>query len=56
MFRKFCGDEALKNVAIVTNMWGEVSLEKGIAREKELASDDDFFKPVLQRDARMMRH
>lgn len=55
MFRKFCGDEALKNVAIVTNMWGEVSLERGIAREQELASDDGFFKPVLQ-DARMMRH
>lgn len=56
MFRKLCGDETLKNIVIVTNMWGEVSLEKGIAREKELQTDDILFKPVLQRGAVMLRH
>jgi len=56
MFRKLCGESTLKNVAIVTNMWGEVSLAKGEAREKELASRDIFFKPVLDKEARLLRH
>ncbi|EMD33879.1 hypothetical protein CERSUDRAFT_125649 [Gelatoporia subvermispora B] len=56
MFRKLCGDEALRNVVIVTNMWGEVTTERGAAREKELASDDILFKPVLDKGARMVRH
>lgn len=56
MFRKLCGDETLDNVAIVTNMWGEVSLEMGIAREQELATDDIFFKPVIDGGAGMLRH
>ncbi len=56
MFRKLCGDETLKNVVIVTNMWGEVTLERGAARELELATDDLLFKPVLSNGARMVRH
>ncbi|EMD32149.1 hypothetical protein CERSUDRAFT_109041 [Gelatoporia subvermispora B] len=56
MFRKLCGDDTLKNVLIVTNMWGEVSAEVGSAREKELATDDILFKPVLEKGARMLRH
>ncbi|KAJ3525844.1 hypothetical protein NMY22_g10407 [Coprinellus aureogranulatus] len=56
MFRKLCGDSTLKNVVVMTNMWGEVSKELGEARERELASEDEFFKPVLDNDARMVRH
>lgn len=56
MFRKLCGDDALKNIIIVTNMWGQVSPEIGMAREKELASDDILFKPVLDKGAVMLRH
>lgn len=56
MFRKLCGDETLKNVVIVTNMWGEVALEKGMAREHELRTDDLLFKPVLDKGAEMLRH
>ena len=56
MFRKLCGDSALKNVVIVTNMWGEVDLEVGNAREIELATEDIFFKPVLDKAAQMIRH
>jgi hypothetical protein len=36
MFRKLCGDSALRNVVIVTNMWGEVKPQVGEAREAEL--------------------
>ena len=36
VFRQLCGDEALTNVAIVTNMWENVEPATGVAREKEL--------------------
>lgn len=56
LFRQLCGDSTLKNVVIVTNMWGDVSEERGIARETELATTDMFFKPVLEKGAQMLRH
>ena len=56
MFRELCGDSTLKNVVLVTNMWGEVSKEVGEAREAELAREDIFFKPVLEKGARLLRH
>ncbi|KAG1750745.1 hypothetical protein EDB19DRAFT_2009187 [Suillus lakei] len=55
-FRKLCGESSLKNVIIVTSMWSEVTREIGEAREAELASMDRFFKPVLEKGARMLRH
>ncbi|KIM56893.1 hypothetical protein SCLCIDRAFT_69667, partial [Scleroderma citrinum Foug A] len=56
IFRELCGDNTLRNVLIVTNMWGSVNPKIGEAREKELASNDKFFKPVLEKGARMLRH
>jgi hypothetical protein len=56
MFRELCGDSSLKNVVILTNMWGEVNKEVGEARERELANDDLFFRPVLEKGAKMIRH
>jgi len=56
MFRNLCGDTTLKNVAIVTNMWGKIDLHIGQARERELASKDIFFKSVLDKGARLVRH
>ena len=49
-----CGDQALRNVVIVTNMWGKVTPDVGGARERELA--DDFFKSALDKGARFFRH
>ncbi|KAF7789639.1 hypothetical protein EIP86_000585 [Pleurotus ostreatoroseus] len=56
MFRKLCGDETLQNVVIVTNMWGEVTPERGAAREQELRTDEVLFKPVIDKGAQMLRH
>ena len=56
MFRKLCGEMALRNLFIVTNMWGDVDLRIGEAREAQLMKDDLFFKPVLDSGARMARH
>ena len=54
MFRELCGEHALKNVALVTNMWSAVTREVGEAREKELSAT--FFKPVLEKGAQMVWH
>src|SRR5579872_4044981 len=45
MFRKLCGDPSLKNVILVTNMWGKVEKGVGEAHEKELT--EVFFKAAL---------
>ena len=54
VFRELCGEDALKNVVLVTNMWSAVTREVGEAREKELCAN--FFKPVLEKGAQMVRH
>lgn len=54
MLRKLCGDSALKNVILVTNMWGKVPLNVGEAREQDLVRE--FFKPALDKGAQLARH
>jgi hypothetical protein len=56
LFRNLCGDSTLRNVVIMTNMWSRVSLEEGESREAELASQDIFFKPVLDKGGQLVRH
>ena len=56
MFRKLCGDDTLKNVTIVTTMWGEVDSAKGAAREGQLRADEKFFKLAIDNDAQLVRH
>ena len=52
--RELCGDATLGNVVLVTNMWGGVSREVGEGRENGLS--DNFFRPALDKGARMVRH
>ncbi len=54
MFRELFDDTTLKNVVLVTNMWGDVSRDVGEDREQELSKE--FFKPVLDKGAKMVRH
>ena len=54
MFRELCGDTTLKNVIIVTNMWGGVPRNISESREHELSSN--FFKSALEKGAQMVRH
>ena len=54
MPRELCGDHALKNVILVTNMWGDVSPDVGEAREQELVRP--LFKSALDEGARLARH
>ena len=54
MFRNLCGDDTLKGVFLVTNMWGEVTQEDGEEREEQLTSK--YFKPALDKGATLARH
>lgn len=54
MFRQLCGDPTLKNVVLVTNMWGRVEKEIEEAHEKELA--EVYFRPALEKGAQLVRH
>ena len=54
VFRELCGDTTLKNILLVTNMWGDVTPEDGDDRENELSSD--YFESALSKGARMVRH
>lgn len=56
MFKWLCGKSFLRNVVIVTNMWGDVSPRVGHAREAELRNDDIFFRRILKSGAQMARH
>lgn len=56
LFRKMCGDDSLKNTAIVTTMWDKVALDEAIPREDELKTDPEFFEPALRQQAKLLRH
>ena len=56
MFQKLSGESTLRNVVIVTNMWGDVEHRVGEEREAELKGKDKFFKPVLDQHAHLARH
>ncbi|KAI5982160.1 P-loop containing nucleoside triphosphate hydrolase protein [Pisolithus marmoratus] len=56
MFHKLCGEDSLKNVAIVTTMWDKVTTEEGQQREQELRSKPNLLKSLLDHGAVMRRH
>ena len=53
MFRKLCGDEALRNVVLGTTKWDEVNFEVGQQREQVLK--DIHWKEMLQQGSVIMR-
>jgi len=56
MFQELSGEKTLRNVVIVTNMWGDVKSGVGEKREAELKEKDIFFKPIIDKHAQMARH
>ena len=54
MFRELCGEKTLKNVIIMTNMWGRVTPQQGAEREEQLRSN--FFKAAIEKGAQLCRH
>ncbi|KAI6123083.1 P-loop containing nucleoside triphosphate hydrolase protein [Pisolithus croceorrhizus] len=56
IFQKLCGQNSLKNVAIITTMWDMVTADEGQRRERELRSEPNLFKPLLEEGAGMARY
>jgi len=56
LFRNLCGESSLKNVIIATNGWSKVDKEVGEQREQQLMTDGRFFKPAVDKGARLVRH
>ena len=52
--RNFGIDNALRNVVIVINMWGEVG--PGVGKNREAKLKESIFKSVIDGGARMARH
>lgn len=55
MFRKLCGDDALKNVLLVTTFWDTVSASEGVRREQELATNDEFWGRMVTKYGSKMK-
>ncbi|KIK25749.1 hypothetical protein PISMIDRAFT_96418, partial [Pisolithus microcarpus 441] len=56
LFRELCGEDAFQNILIVTNMGRDDDLEACSDKERQLATDDKYYKPMLDGGARMVRH
>jgi chromosome segregation ATPase len=54
MFRELCGEKTLKNVILMTNMWGRVTRQVGADREQQLR--DNYFKAAIEKSAQLCRH
>lgn len=55
MFRKLCGETALKNVILVTTFWDKVDLAEGERREAELVSSDKFWGRMIKKESKVRR-
>ncbi|ORY19538.1 P-loop containing nucleoside triphosphate hydrolase protein [Clohesyomyces aquaticus] len=53
IFKKICGDLALKNVLLVTSRWGEVDEDLGSKRERELR--ENFWAYMLHKGSTLTR-
>jgi hypothetical protein len=57
LFRKLCGDKTLKNVLIMTTMWGRLpSQEEGWRRVEQLRTLEGFVKGAIEKQAEMVHH
>ena len=54
LFKELCGEKTLKNVILMTNMWGCVTPEQGDARERQLKNE--HFKAAIEKGAQLRRH
>ncbi|KAF6806998.1 hypothetical protein CMUS01_14236 [Colletotrichum musicola] len=57
LFRRLCGADNLKQVMLVTTMWNKLDNDKvGVAREKELVENEEFWGCMVKRGSRVERH
>ncbi|KHE87552.1 hypothetical protein GE21DRAFT_1331765 [Neurospora crassa] len=56
IFKKLCGENALKNVTLATTMWEAVQPSDGERREHELLETQDFWGYMRSKGAKVERH
>ncbi|KAH8838557.1 hypothetical protein MCOR27_008381 [Pyricularia oryzae] len=56
MFKKLCGDDALKKVILATTMWDIVPTETAEARQAELVNTPEFWGYMVEKGSRICRH
>lgn len=56
IFKKLCGENALKNVTLATTMWEAVQPSDGERREHELLKTQDFWGYMRSNGAKVERH
>ncbi|VUC35472.1 unnamed protein product [Clonostachys rosea] len=56
MFKQLCGQDALKQVILVTTMWDRVSREEGTRREEELINTSEFWGWMVSKGSSVRRH
>lgn len=55
MFRKLCGESFYRNLLLGTTCWSLISEEIGVQREKELMTDQNFWKGLIAKGAQFVR-
>jgi ribosome-associated translation inhibitor RaiA len=54
MFKKLCGENALRNIILMTTMWDEVDEETGAQREKELKGK--YWNTMIEQKSKTARY
>ncbi|TDZ33084.1 hypothetical protein C8035_v006260 [Colletotrichum spinosum] len=56
MFKKLCGEDALKKVVLATTMWGDVDEQVGESREQELKTEPEYWGWMIGNGSAVFRH
>lgn len=56
MFKQLCGDDALRNVILVTSMWDRVPEKDAIMRENQLTNTPEFWGWMISKGSTTFRH
>lgn len=55
LFKNVIGEKNMANCVLVTTKWSQQSEEKSVAHERSLMTNKNFWKPLLDRGARVER-
>lgn len=56
MFKKLCGDDALRKVVLATTMWDKVAHHEAEAREQQLVDTPEFWGFMVSKGSTVHRH
>ena len=56
MFRKLCGSDCYRQIALVTTFWSQVGTDIGVERENELIVTEEFWGHMHKQGSKILRH